>query len=199
MDKKTLDVYNKNASVYAADWLSQPTPAELHEITLKYFSPGAATADIGCGSGRDTEWLGQQGFDVVGYDASEGLLEEAKERFPARKFLKATLPFLEEIHDSSFQNILCETVLQHLPVNTHLNSLKNLLRILMPSGHLVISVRHPTQASGDREKDERLYVLFDMESLLHDPHFSDVKLLESSTFISSSSGKTISQWALSKS
>ncbi len=199
MDKKTIEVYNKDAATYAADWLSQPTPKELHEVTLKYFSPGAATADIGCGSGRDTEWLSKQGFEVIGFDASDGLLNKAKKKFPLLKFSKANLPYLAEIKDSSFKNILCETVLQHLPVETHLDSLKNLLRILKPDGHLVISVRHPTQSSGDRENDERLYVEFNLELLLKSLAVSDVELVETSTFVSSSSGKKISQWFLRKS
>ena len=36
---------------------------------------------IGCGSGREVAWLNATGFPAVGFDASEGLLKEACQRY----------------------------------------------------------------------------------------------------------------------
>ena len=93
MDHRTLAAYDDGAAAFAADWHSQPPPADLHALIRYYFRPGL-TADIGCGSGREVAWLATNGFPSVGYDASEGLLFEARARYPQLSFETAALPEL---------------------------------------------------------------------------------------------------------
>jgi trans-aconitate methyltransferase len=81
MDQQTLDAYDRDAAAFTADWDAQPTPADLQAAVLKFFRPGQ-TADIGCGSGRDTAWLVQIGFAAIGLDSSEGILAEARRLHP---------------------------------------------------------------------------------------------------------------------
>jgi len=52
MDQETLSAYDAKAASFAQDWHDQPAPSDLHAVVKRYFRPGA-TADIGCGSGRD--------------------------------------------------------------------------------------------------------------------------------------------------
>ena len=77
------------------------------------------TADIGCGSGRDTAWLNQQGFSATGFDASEGLLSEARRRHPDINFQHAALPRLPPLAGSISMapsaTFSAETVISHLP------------------------------------------------------------------------------------
>lgn len=61
VDRTTLDAYDRAAASFAAEWHAQPTPTDLQEAVCRYFAPGP-TADIGCGSGRDTAWLDRNGF-----------------------------------------------------------------------------------------------------------------------------------------
>ena len=56
MDEATLKAYDRDASGIATEWAEQPPPADLHAIVRRFFVLGA-TADIGCGSGRDAAWL----------------------------------------------------------------------------------------------------------------------------------------------
>ena len=93
MDTQTLAAYDRMAAAYAADWHTQPAASDMHALLLGHFRPGP-TADIGCGSGRDTAWLAEQGFAVTGFDASEGLLTEARQRYPDLDFRHAALPDL---------------------------------------------------------------------------------------------------------
>src|SRR5262249_27893522 len=85
MDRTTLEIYNRDAAAFAADWHGQPPPSDLHAIVRRYFLPGNA-ADIGCGSGREVGFLAASGFAAVGYDASEALLAEARRRYPQLAF-----------------------------------------------------------------------------------------------------------------
>lgn len=199
MDKKTLESYDTKASHYTQDWLSQPEPEEIHKIALKYFIRAAPTADIGSGSGRDCKWLSDNGFPCVGFDASEGLLSEARKKFPDLAFNFSALADLKEIKDETFTNVLCETVLMHLPKETHEKSIENLLRITQSGGVLSLSWRHPINATNSREVDGRLYEEIDREKLIKIASKHAAICLYQNTITSTSSGKKIDQLVFVKS
>jgi trans-aconitate methyltransferase len=105
MDRATLDAYDKDAAAFAKDWHDQPAPADLHEIVEQFFVRGGRTADIGCGSGREVDWLDTNGFSAEGFDASEGLLSEARARYPDLSFTHAELPDLSGIAANRYDNV----------------------------------------------------------------------------------------------
>src|SRR4051812_7085427 len=53
MEAATLQAYDRDARAFADEWDGQPAPSDLHAAVRRFFIPGGATADIGCGSGRD--------------------------------------------------------------------------------------------------------------------------------------------------
>jgi SAM-dependent methyltransferase len=159
MDAQTLRAYDANAEGFADDWHSQPAPSDLHAIVRRFFSPGL-TADIGCGSGREVAWLAANGFSVVGYDACERLLDQARVRYPNCTFRTAALPDLSGIADDSFDNVLCETVIMHLPHEAIAAAVRRLLAILRPGGILYLSWR-VTEANDRRDERGRLYAAFE--------------------------------------
>src|ERR1700755_1212105 len=113
MDQPTVTAYDKSAADFAADWHAQPAPDDLHALVRRFLRPGGATADIGCGSGREVAWLAANGYPATGFDPSEGLLAQARALYPHLTFVAAALPDLAGIPDASFDNVLCETVLMH--------------------------------------------------------------------------------------
>ena len=114
MDRPTLAAYDKDAAAFAKDWHEQPAPVDLHEIVERFFIKNGMTADIGCGSGREVAWLNANGFPAKGFDASEGLLAEARTRYQQFEFVHAELPDLDGIAANTYDNVLCETVIMHL-------------------------------------------------------------------------------------
>jgi ubiquinone/menaquinone biosynthesis C-methylase UbiE len=199
MDSKTLKAYDAKAKDYAEDWLSQPTPQEIHDLARSHFKAGLPTADIGSGSGRDTAWLSENGFPCTGYDASEGLLAVARKKFPKLDFEMARLPALKEIASDSFDNVLCETVLMHLSSDAHEAALRSLLRILKPGGTLSLSWRHPRRTKEDgREDDGRLYAHVDGDKLVLAAEAAGAHCLHRDSIVSPSSGKRIEQLVLRK-
>jgi len=76
-------------------WETGQPSAELRRVVAEQrIQPGAAI-DLGCGSGINSIWLTQQGFDVTGVDASELAIEQARRRAAAAgarvKFVVADL------------------------------------------------------------------------------------------------------------
>ena len=161
-DRATLAAYNGAASAYAQDWLDQPPPADLHDILKRFFKPGAATADIGSGSGREVAWLNANGYPATGFDASEGLLAEARRRYPQWPFVRAELPALSGIATNSYANVVCETVIMHLPVDDITASVRRLIDIVAPDGTLYLSWR-VTRNADQRDANGRLYTSFDAD------------------------------------
>lgn len=188
MDSQTIAAYDADSAKYAREWREQPTPHDMHALLHRFFTPGR-TADIGCGSGRDADWLATQGHQVWGYDASEGLLNEARVAFPAVRFQMAMLPDLDGIERGSFTNVLCETVLMHLAPSEVGVATRALLALLAPGGTLYLSWR---VTSGESKRDDggRLYAAFDARTVT-DALGSNVSVLFDREDISASSRKVI--------
>jgi SAM-dependent methyltransferase len=164
MDDATLSAYDRDSKDFADDWETQPPPIDLHAVVDRFFIPGL-TADIGCGSGRDAAWLNARGYPTKGFDASEGLLAEARKRHPEIQFNTAVLPGLDGIAESSFANVLCETVIMHLEPEVIGPAVKRLLAILVPGGILYLSWR-VTEGADRRDEQGRLYAAFDPERVM---------------------------------
>jgi SAM-dependent methyltransferase len=187
MDPATLRAYDSGAAAFAQDWHEQPPPTDLHDIVRRFFRPGV-TADIGCGSGRDVAWLSANGFPAVGYDPSAGLLAQARARYPDLAFHSAALQALGSIADASFTNVLCETVIMHLPPEDVAPSVRRLLAILAPGGVLYLSWR-VTRGADLRDGHGRLYGAFDADIVRGVLGGAEVLLDEEA--LSKSSGKVI--------
>lgn len=187
MDQATLRAYDTSAQSYADDWSSQPPPSDLHALLLKFFQRGP-TADIGAGSGREVAWLNANGFPTVGYDASEGLLAEARQRHPEATFRFAELPSLKGVPTGTFANVLCETVIMHLPRELIAPSVRRLLEVVKPGGTLYVSWR-VTKDADVRDNNGRLYSAFD-SALVRD-ELKGCTLLHDEENVSVSSGKSI--------
>lgn len=195
MDRATLAAYDTAAADYAKDWHDQPPPADLHALVRLYFKKGA-TADIGCGSGREVGWLNANSYPAVGYDASQGLLKEARHRYPKAKFASAVLPALAPIAPATFDNVLCETVLMHLPVNEIAPAVRRLIDIVKPGGILYLSWR-VTRGADERDQNARLYSAFDADFVRNE--LRDATILLDEEVVSASSRKLIHRLVAKKS
>ncbi len=188
MDAATLKAYDRDANGFASDWETQPPPIDLHAVVRKFFIAGGATADIGCGSGRDAAWLDANGYPAKGYDASDGLLREARTRHPRLQFAVAVLPGLDGIAEGSFANVLCETVIMHLEPEAITSAVERLLSLLAPGGILYLSWR-VTEGGDRRDEHGRLYAAFDPERVLR--ALTTTEMLLDEQVGSVSSGKLI--------
>jgi SAM-dependent methyltransferase len=187
MDTTTLNAYNRHSGMFAKDWHEQPAPTDLRAIVRQYFRPGL-TADVGCGSGRDAAWLSENGYPVIGFDPSEGLLKEARQRHPGVRFQRSALPDLDCAADGSFVNVLCETVIMHLEAEIIEPSVRRLMALLETEGTLYLSWR-VTEGFDRRDEHGRLYTAFDPSLVVQGLSIARIVLDEQK--ISASSGKTV--------
>ena len=137
------DGYDRWADVYDHD--SNPLTAIEEPRVREALGDvrGVDVLDLGCGTGRHTAWLAQEGARVTAVDFSAGMLDQARRkasngevRFIAHD-LHEPLPF----GDASFDAVVSGLVLEHLRdlrgffVEAH--------RVLRPAGRAVVSAMHP--------------------------------------------------------
>jgi SAM-dependent methyltransferase len=195
MDRSTLAAYDRDAASFARDWHEQPPPIDLQEIVQRYFIKNGATADIGCGSGREVAWLNANGFPAAGLDASEGLLAEARRRYPDFRFVQAELPGLAGVAAGVYDNLLCETVIMHLDRADIAPSVRRMFEIVKPGGVFYLSWR-VTDETDLRDGHGRLYAAFDA-ALVRDELKAATTLLDEEV-VSASSGKKIHRLVVRK-
>ncbi|EIC85107.1 bifunctional 2-polyprenyl-6-hydroxyphenol methylase/3-demethylubiquinol 3-O-methyltransferase UbiG [Serratia sp. M24T3] len=160
---------------------------DLHETIKTFFTQGP-TIDAGCGSGRDAAWLNANGYPTVGVDASKGLLLEAHRHHPELTLFYSALPELTGVVEESFENVLCETVIMHLPIDLIEPSVHKLLNLLKSQGILYLSWR-VTEEEDRRDEQGRLYAAFDERIVING--LVGAQLLMDEKVVSQSSGKII--------
>lgn len=178
--KKTIEVYDKIASSYAKQIEDYAPRLELEKF-IKLLPKGGKIMDAGCGPGRDCAYFVKQGFDVIGIDLSEKLLEIARKRTTQAKFIKQDLRYLD-FPDNSFDGIWANSSLHHLDRNDISKVLEKFHRILKPQGILLVIVK---EGSGDKDVSESLssglprhYVFYRFAELEDILTFSGFKILE---------------------
>lgn len=81
---ETLHAFDLHAGGYVASWgsapLAQTMRARVLALCARFFPPGAAVLDLGCGPGLDAAALTGLGYRVTAIDASVGMVEEARKR-----------------------------------------------------------------------------------------------------------------------
>lgn len=162
MDQRTIHAYNQDAAQIATLHASL-VPHRLYELIQTYFVAQGKTLDAGCGIGRDSFFLQQNQFDVIGVDASHGMLEQAKSLYPSVCFLQDDLPSLQTLPDAAFDNLLCSAVLMHLDSVSFWLAVQRLLDLLKPDGVLIITLRGTQQP--DQRENGKLYQAVDLTAL----------------------------------
>jgi SAM-dependent methyltransferase len=125
--------------------------------------PRGLTLDVGCGEGRLTRDLSSRGYDVVGFDASEALVEEARAADPGGRYEVAPIDALP-LADGAARLAVCVNVLPH--VHDLAGAAAELARVLAPGGTLLVGTIHPVAQAGtyDEESGElRIRDYYDKE------------------------------------
>ncbi len=110
MENKTLDYYNRNASAFVKETVC----AELKETQDKFLKAlnGKKILDFGCGSGRDTKYFIESGFDVTAIDGSIELCKSAS-KYTGIKVSHMLFQELDEV--DKYDGIWACSSILHLP------------------------------------------------------------------------------------
>lgn len=137
--KKAQESYNTYSKIYAENTFPRLLQFQLNHF-ISLLSKNAKILDAGCGCGRDTHYLTEEGFDVIGIDLSEPLLEEAKIRTNLDKFKK--MDFLNlEFPEESFDGIWCMAGISSIPKDKIPDAIKQFHKVLKKQGILYIDIR----------------------------------------------------------
>lgn len=107
----------------------------------RYFTDtDASVLDVGCGVGRISHLLYERGFDITGIDVSAPLIEKAQSLFPEIDF------HIADIREAPFDSGSFDYVIFSwfgldyiLPKAERIKALKEIWRVLKPSGIVVFS------------------------------------------------------------
>ncbi|MGE3319433.1 MAG: class I SAM-dependent methyltransferase [Candidatus Berkiella sp.] len=107
----------------------------IHTLeTLLALEPGARLLDLGCGSGVFTQLLQARGYQCIGLDLSQKLLQLGKQETPAIDYVQAdveALPFAS----SSVDFVILSCLVHHLP--NPQRCAEEVFRVLKPNGKFV--------------------------------------------------------------
>jgi len=134
---------------------TKPQP-DIPKIVKSFEKKGAKRVlDLGCGTGRHLIYLAKKGFDVYGIDIAKRGIEIARKwlkKEGSRANLKIgdiykKLPY----QDSFFDAIISTQVIHHARIDAIRKAIKEIERILKPSGLIFITVRKALRVKGWRK------------------------------------------------
>ena len=134
----TLRFYNNNAEKYAEQTRNMDV-SELYTDFEECLCPGDRILDLGCGSGRDSKYFLERGYEVVPVDGSAAMCIAASEylHIPVRQMLFSELKFKNE-----FDGIWACASLLHVPKTEIRDIMAKVERALKPDGVLYASFKY---------------------------------------------------------
>ena len=81
MRNNTLLYYQNNSSSLANRYESADV-TEIQYLLLNTFAKDKNLLEIGCGSGRDANFMFKNGYDIIAIDGSKNMIKEAKKIHP---------------------------------------------------------------------------------------------------------------------
>ena len=113
----------------------------------------SAVLELGCGTGKNTQWLLEKADSLTGLDFSEEMLTLAREKIRSEKvqFLQTDLLHPWPVEDRFADLITCSLVLEHIE---NLDPIfEQAAQKLKPGGHFYICELHPyKQYNGSKAK-----------------------------------------------
>lgn len=142
---KVSEGYNQWASSY--DSVENKTRDLDKTATCQLLAdiPFSKVLELGCGTGKNTEWLAKKAEQVIAVDFSEEMISRAKGKIKSSnvEFMQADVTLPLPFEDASFDLVVCNLVLEHIqnlqPVFSEVS------RILVNGGKFFISELHPVK------------------------------------------------------
>ena len=153
--KKIIDKYN--AWAYQYDNNINPTRDLDKTVTRESLSniDFYKVLELGCGSGKNTEWLITKADKLVGLDFSKNMLDLARNKVKTDKvtFINADLNENWPVNDNSFDLAVTNLTLEHIEALDHI--FNSLFVKLTQGGKCFVCELHPKkQLSGSKARFE---------------------------------------------
>ena len=135
---KTIRYYDEHADSFAAGTINVDFSAAQDRF-LSFLPKDGRILDFGCGSGRDSKYFLEKGFQVDAMDGSEKMCRIARQNtgLPVRQMLFSELD-AEAVYDGIWA---CASIL-HLPKSELRNVLLNIAGALKSGGYCYTSFKY---------------------------------------------------------
>jgi SAM-dependent methyltransferase len=154
----SIEFYNINAAEFFNNTVSADM-TEAYEMFLKYVIPEGKILDAGCGSGRDTVFFLNKGFEVVSLDASDEMVRMSSELTVQRtiKMMFQDIGFVEE-----FDGVWACASLLHVNRDEIDDVIGRIVSSLKPEGIFYASFKY---GDGVTIRDGRLFNSYNEEAI----------------------------------
>ena len=156
MINKTIDYYNQNA----ASFIQGTVSVNFRETQDKFLQllNGKRILDFGCGSGRDTKYFLEAGFDVTATDGSEELCESASDYTG----IQVKHMLFQDLNEVGYYNGIwaCSSIL-HLPKDELRIVMNKMSEALKTNGIIYTSFKY---GHFEGERNGRFFTDFTLET-----------------------------------
>ena len=166
------DAYNEWSHIYDSNVnRTRDLDAQVTRLLLKG-RRFPSILEIGCGTGKNTEFLAEIGDSVLAFDFSEQMLAKARQKVtaPHVRFERADITQPWDCAEASFDLITCNLVLEHIEDLDFIFA--QAARTLRSGGWFLVNELHPfKQYGGTKARFERGADLVEVDIFIH--HISE--------------------------
>ena len=138
---QTIEYYEKNALAFIESTINADV-SELYGSFEEFLTPGCRILDLGCGSGRDSKYFVEKGYDVVALDPSPAMCAQTRSlaHIPVYEMKAEEIQFSNE-----FDGVWACASLLHVPRDNQVNVLHRIADALKDEGILYASWKYGAQ------------------------------------------------------
>lgn len=134
--------YDRVAATYTAHIADELAAKPLDRALLRAFAEQVRAlgpvADLGCGPGHIAAFLAAARVEVVGFDLSGGMVEQARQRYPTLTFRQGDLRALP-VADATFGGMTAFYSIIHLTEEELIPTFQTWWRALRPEGLVLVA------------------------------------------------------------
>lgn len=172
----SVEYYNKNAEAFIERTFELDMSYLLNKF-IKFIPNGGTILDIGCGSGRDSKWFLENGYNVYAIDGSEKFVEHTKSIIGD----KAQQCMFDQFRPIDlygrvvqFDGLWASASLLHVPQDELIYVIDTFMYYLKADGVFFLSFK---KAKKDYVKDNRHFTNFTIDmwnEFIEGSHFANV-------------------------
>ncbi len=168
--EKTMRAYDEIAEKYCEKTMKEGKrnfQKMMLDRTLDHLHPKSRIIDLGCGDGRDTEYMRKKNFDVVGIDFSQGMISLARKKYPRCAFLDQDIRDTV-FPDDMFHGAWANASLINLPKSELSHAEKEIYRIVEPGGLFCFSFKEGKKEGFETsviDENERYYSYYSLDEI----------------------------------
>jgi SAM-dependent methyltransferase len=144
----TQSSYNRVAPEYARRMHGELVHKPFDRVMLDWLiqkANGGLICDMGCGPGQVARYLHDMGANACGIDLSPGMIEQARALNPGIDYQTGDMLALNGVPGGAYAAIAAFYSLIHIPRYRIMIALRELRRVLQPSGTLLVSFHLGTE------------------------------------------------------